>query len=48
MDMANPIAVRVSGANINRDTVSNVEKAGIALDAVETRGFRIIKLIRGS
>jgi ubiquinone/menaquinone biosynthesis C-methylase UbiE len=48
MDLANPIAVRLSGANINRDTVSNVEKAGIALDAVETRGFGILKLIRGS
>ena len=48
MDMANPIAVRLSGANINRDTVSNVEKAGIALDAVESRGFGILKLIRGS
>ncbi len=47
MDMANPIAVRLSGANINRDTVSNVEKAGIALDEVETRGFGILKLIRG-
>ena len=48
MDLANPIAVRLSGANINRDTVSNVEKAGIALDAVESRGFGILKLIRGS
>jgi ubiquinone/menaquinone biosynthesis C-methylase UbiE len=48
MDAANPIAVRLSGANINRDTVSNVEKAGIALDAVDSRGFGILKLIRGS
>jgi phosphatidylethanolamine/phosphatidyl-N-methylethanolamine N-methyltransferase len=46
MDLANPIAVRLSGANINRDTVSNVEKAGIALEAVESR-LGILKLIRG-
>jgi ubiquinone/menaquinone biosynthesis C-methylase UbiE len=48
MDLANPIAVRLSGANINRDTVSNVAKAGIALDSIESRGFGIVKLIRGS
>ena len=48
MDLANPISVRLSGANINRDTVSNVEKASIALDAVESHGFGILKLIRGS
>ncbi len=48
MDLANPIAVRLSGANINRDTVSNVEKAGIALDAVDSHGFGILKLISGT
>ena len=48
MDLANPLMVRMSGANINRDTVSNVAKAGMALDAVESRGLGIIKLIRGS
>jgi len=48
MDLANPIAVRLSGANINRDTVASVAKAGIALDDVESRGFGIIKIIRGS
>jgi ubiquinone/menaquinone biosynthesis C-methylase UbiE len=48
MDLANPIAVRLSGANINRDTVSNVAKGGMALDNVESRGLGIIKLIRGS
>lgn len=47
MDLLNPIVVRLSGANINRDTVSNVEKADIALDAVESRGLGILKLIRG-
>jgi hypothetical protein len=48
MDLANPIAVRMTGANINRDTVSNVAKAGIALDDVESRGLGIVKIIRGS
>ncbi|KKK97780.1 hypothetical protein LCGC14_2649340 [marine sediment metagenome] len=48
MDLANPIAVRLSGANINRDTVSNVAKAGIALDSVESRSLGIVKLVRGS
>jgi phosphatidylethanolamine/phosphatidyl-N-methylethanolamine N-methyltransferase len=48
MDLANPIAVRMSGANINRDTVSNVAKGGMTLDDVESRGLGIIKLIRAS
>ncbi len=48
MDVLNPIAVRLSGANINRDTVSNVQKAGVTLEEVESRGFGILKLIRGS
>jgi len=48
MDLLNPIAVRLSGANINRDTVSNVARAGIAVDAVDSRWFGLVKLIRGS
>jgi len=48
MDLANHIAVRLSGANINRDTVSSVATASITLDEVESRGFGILKLIRGS
>lgn len=48
MDATNPIWVRVTGANINRDTVGNVARAGIALDSVDSRGFGILKLIRGS
>ena len=48
VSVANPIAVRLSGANVNRDTVSNVAKGGLALDNVESRGFGIIKLIRAS
>ncbi len=48
MDLLNPIFVRLSGANINRDTVSNVAKAGIAVDGVQSWGLGILKLIRGS
>ena len=48
MDWMNPLWVRVSGANINRDTVANVQRAGFALDSVESRGFGMLRLIRGA
>lgn len=47
MDWTNPLWVRVSGANINRDTVGNVQRAGFELETVESRMFGILKLIRG-
>ena len=47
MDWTNPLWVRVSGANVNRDTVANVQRAGFELDGVESRMFGILKLIRG-
>ena len=47
MDWTNPLWVRVSGANINRDTVDNVQRAGFELESVESRMFGILKLIRG-
>ena len=47
MDRLNPLVVRMMGANINRDTVGNVGRAGIDIGEVESRGFGIIKLIRG-
>jgi len=47
MDWMNPLWVRVCGANINRDTVGNVERAGFELESVESRMFGILKLIRG-
>lgn len=46
MDRLNPVVVCVMGANINRDTVGNVSRAGIDIDEVESRGFGIIKLVR--
>lgn len=48
MDLLNPLWVRLTGANINRDTVSNVERAGLRLHQVESRGLGIVKLMRGS
>jgi hypothetical protein len=47
MDRLNPLVVRMMGANINRDTVGNVGKAGIDIDEVESRGLGIVKVIRG-
>jgi hypothetical protein len=47
MDRLNPMVVRMMGANINRDTVGNVSRAGIEIDEVESRGFGIIKRIHG-
>lgn len=48
MDLINPLAVRISGANINRDTVTNVRTSGIEIDAVDSRGLGLVKLITGS
>jgi phosphatidylethanolamine/phosphatidyl-N-methylethanolamine N-methyltransferase len=45
MDRLNPIAVRLSGANINRDTVGNVAKAGFEIVAVDGRMGGLVKLI---
>jgi hypothetical protein len=46
MDLVNPIVVRMMGANINRDTVTNVRKAGFELSRVEDLGMGgIFKMI---
>lgn len=46
MDAANPLAVRMAGANINRRTVDNVARTGLELEHVEDVGLRgIFKLI---
>jgi ubiquinone/menaquinone biosynthesis C-methylase UbiE len=50
MDLFNPLVVRLIGANINRRTVENVQRAGLHLDTVENLSG-IVKLIvahRGS
>ena len=49
MDAANPIIVRMMGANINRRTVDNVVAAGWQLETVVDLGAGgIFKLIQGS
>ena len=35
MDLVNPLALRLTGANINRNTLRNVEKAGLVVEWVE-------------
>jgi len=35
MDIINPIAVRIQGANINRRTIDNIENAGLRIERVE-------------
>lgn len=38
MDVLNPLIVRMMGANINRQTVENVRKAGLEIEQVEDLG----------
>lgn len=46
MDLLNPLVVGIMGANINRRTVENVQKAGLELERVEDLGMGgILKLI---
>ncbi len=47
MDLLNPVAVGMIGANINRDTVQNVSLAGLnisSLEKVTPQLFRLIKV----
>ena len=48
MDLLNPLWVRLTGANINRDTVGNVARAGLEVDSVESRSLGLMKLIHAS
>jgi ubiquinone/menaquinone biosynthesis C-methylase UbiE len=45
MDRLNPLFVRLSGANINRDTVANVQRAGFQVVAVDSFLGGLVKLI---
>lgn len=45
MDLANPVVVRIMGANINRQTVENVRKAGLEIVAVGNLRGELVKLI---
>lgn len=46
MEALNPIVVRLVGANINRDTVNNLEKAGLKVDIEENLMFDIVKQLK--
>jgi ubiquinone/menaquinone biosynthesis C-methylase UbiE len=45
MDVLNPLAVRLTGANINRRTVQNVGRAGLEVLSVESLKGDLVKLI---
>lgn len=46
MDLINPLIVRLMGANINRDTVRNVHRAGLVVDHVDELGSAgVFKLV---
>ena len=45
MDLANPLVVRMMGANINRQTVENVKRAGLQILEVEDLKGDLVKLI---
>lgn len=45
MRLLNPLTVRASGANIDRETVENVRRAGFAEPRVEDLWFDVVKLI---
>ena len=45
MNMANPLVVRMMGANINRRTVDNVANSGLRIEKVTDLGMSIFKLI---
>ncbi len=45
MDLANPVAVRMSGANINRRTVENIAAAGLEVVSDERHLFGIVRVV---
>jgi len=46
MDFLNPFVVRMMGANINRETMENIRKAGLEIEQVEDLGIGgVFKLI---
>jgi len=45
MNLANPMVVRMMGANINRRTVDNVTRSGLKIEKVTELGAGIFKLI---
>ena len=48
MDMLNPVVVRIVGANINRDTISNIKRAGLNVSVEKDLMMDIVKHIKCS
>lgn len=48
MDILNPLVVRLTGANINRDTVENIIKAGLQIKDEKNLSLDIVKSIHVS
>jgi ubiquinone/menaquinone biosynthesis C-methylase UbiE len=46
MDWLNPLSVRFQGVNINRDTVNNVKRAGLAIEREDSFMMSIVKMLR--
>lgn len=46
MDLLNPLVVRLAGANINRDTVNNLKKAGLNVTTENNLMMDIVKHIK--
>jgi ubiquinone/menaquinone biosynthesis C-methylase UbiE len=46
MDLLNPIIVRLVGANINRDTVKNIRKAGLHVKEERNLSYDIVKSLQ--
>lgn len=44
-DRLNPLAVRIMGPNINRDTVANIKQAGLRIERAVNLARDIIKLL---
>ncbi len=46
MDLMNPLVVRLMGANMNRRTVENIQRAGLVIESIEHLGpMKMVKLI---
>ena len=46
MDLANPVPVSIWGANINRKTLENIEKAGLTIEENEELFHTIVRRLK--
>lgn len=46
MEVINPYVVKIVGANINRDTISNIKRAGLKIDKDQNLIYDILKFIK--